>query len=66
MKIHIINVVWGEEYVKTFLDISLFFQLTPNNLKAFKKLEFSYKIYTTKKDKEVIKTEVPFFYKPKL
>lgn len=57
MTAHIINVVWGEEYVETFLEKSLPFQFSPGNLENFDGI---YILYTTVEDEKVIR-EHPHF-----
>lgn len=55
MKIHIITVVWGEEYINYFLKIVIPNQLSNGNLEIFKENpEAIYKIYTSSKDSIII------------
>jgi len=52
---HLINVVWGEEYMNLFLEVCLPTQLSTGNIPAFHNEEISlYKIYTTAKDAEIM------------
>ncbi len=54
MKWHIINVVWGEEYLKTFIDLSIPSQLSKGNIPDIPKdVQAIYRIYIdrTAKDK---------------
>ncbi len=48
------TVVWGTDYVDAFLRYSLPSQLAPNNLPCFHGFDASYRIYTTRRDAEVI------------
>lgn len=53
MKLHIINVIWGSSYIKTYLEFSLPSQLAEGNLPGFAKIiPAIYIFYTTEKDKE--------------
>ncbi|NGX34385.1 MAG: hypothetical protein K1060chlam1_00738, partial [Candidatus Anoxychlamydiales bacterium] len=62
MKWHFINAVWGEEFVQTYLNICLPFQLTKENLIYVKnKADITYKIFTHREDVKIIKTSI--FYK---
>lgn len=55
MRFHIIEAVWGREYIDSFLNVSLPNLLTPGNLAAIaSKTDCVFKIYTTSKDAEVI------------
>ncbi len=51
--LNIVNVVWGEEYTRLFLEISLASQLTPKNIPTMKSLK-KYFIYTNENSKEII------------
>ena len=57
---HFINVVWGQDYTKFFLDFSLPTQLSQGNLLAFRSIKGSvYTIYTTPEDaKNILKSPV--------
>ncbi len=57
MTAHIINVVWGKEYVETFLKKSLPFQFSPGNLENFDGI---YILYTTAEDEKVIRAHPHF------
>ncbi len=57
MTAHIINVVWGEEYVETFLEKSLPFQFSPGNLENFDGI---YVLYTTVEDEKIIRAHSHF------
>ncbi|MCB1109739.1 MAG: hypothetical protein KDK64_02065, partial [Chlamydiia bacterium] len=55
MKLQIINVVWGEKYINTFLDLSLPTQLSSGNLRELSEKP-DYIIYTNESGKEQIKS----------
>ena len=56
MKWHFLTVVWGKEYIKTFLNIGLPFQLTKGNFQYIKNhAEITYKIFTHVEDVDTIK-----------
>jgi hypothetical protein len=57
MTAHIINAVWGETYVETFLERSLPFQFSPGNLENFDGI---YILYTTVEDEKVIRAHPHF------
>lgn len=61
-KIYFLIPVWGEEYTKMFLEISLLSFLSPGNLGAFraKPVGHKFKIYTTKEDKPLIKQSMAY------
>lgn len=59
INIHCINVVWGTEYVRLFLDYSLPLQLTKGNLGALKG-RGKYRIFTTNPDRHVIENDAIF------
>jgi|SoiMethySBSTD1v2_1073268.scaffolds.fasta_scaffold242288_3 hypothetical protein len=59
--LHFAVPVWGERYVKTFLEICLPAQLSPANIPALHKKKYNlYKIYTTNKDYERIEASPAF------
>ncbi len=65
INIHIINIVWGEKYINTFLNLSLPTQFAPGNLTGFSsKVTPHYIIYTTKEGQTQI-TSAPIFEKLK-
>jgi hypothetical protein len=52
MRVKIVAPVWGKEYIKTFVDVSLASQLSENNIPLIsKKHKVEYVIYTLKSDK---------------
>jgi len=55
MEIHVINVVWGQVYIRTFLELSLPTQFAPGNLTSLSpKIKARYIIYTTHDGKRLI------------
>ncbi len=65
LDIHIINIVWGEKYINTFLNLSLPTQFASGNLTSFSsKMIPHYIIYTTKEGQAQIKS-TPIFEKLK-
>lgn len=58
MKWFFVNVVWGEEYVSTFLNLSLPNQLSPENFGCVR--SGKYLLYTTKEDLVEIQKSVAF------
>jgi hypothetical protein len=58
---HLITVVWGRNFVRTYLDLILPTQLSPGNLPAFADAPGSlYKVYTTTADAQVIRNDPRF------
>src|SRR6266540_5692318 len=58
---HFITVVWGEQYVETFLSIVAPNNLSPGNLPALQSRDRSvYKIYTAPGDAERIRTSAAY------
>lgn len=56
-RFHIINYVWGESFTRLFLDVTLPNHCTAGNLFAFSgRSEAIYKVYTTSRDAEVIRS----------
>lgn len=55
-----ITPVWGEPFVRTFLDITLPSQLSEGNLGAFAKGEIEYVIVTTARDESAIRSSAVF------
>lgn len=55
-EVHIINIVWGEEYTQTFIQASLPSQLTSKNLPFLTtcNIQIRYRIFTTEKDQYTI------------
>lgn len=56
--VHFLTVVWGEAFVRTYLDLVLAAQLAPGNLPAFADVPGSlYKIYTTAEDAPFLRAD---------
>lgn len=54
--LHLVNVVWGGEYTRLYLDVSLPSQLAPGNLPALERsADGVYRIFTTAEDATIIR-----------
>lgn len=61
MRIHFINVMWGDDFVDLFLKVGLPSELSPHNLQIYQGTQgIKYKIYTTVVDAEKIKNSLAF------
>lgn len=61
MKIHILNAVWGKDFIDTFVNLSLPFQFASGNLKFLKEnADVTYKIFTIPEDEKLIRSSINF------